>query len=76
MITTPEQARRTTTDLPKVRCKLVGQDGNAFVILGRFQIAARQAGWTGPQIAAVCKEAMRGDYGHLLCTIMEYCKNP
>ncbi len=31
--------------LPKVNCKLAGEDGNAFFIMGRFQAAAKRAKW-------------------------------
>lgn len=61
---------------PKVRMQLVGQDGNAFAILGRFQGAARRAGWLKEQIQAVIKEARSGDYNHLLATIARYVKDP
>jgi hypothetical protein len=63
-------------DLPKVNCKLVGEDGNAFAILGRFKDAARKAKWPREEIDKVLKEAMSGDYDHLLQTIMPHCKNP
>jgi hypothetical protein len=59
--------------LPKVRCQLVGEDGNAFAILGRFRKAARAAGWPGDEIQKVLDDAMSGDYDHLLCTIMVHC---
>ena len=54
---------------PKVR--LVGEDGNAFAILGRCQHAARKAGWSKEQIDAFMKEATSGDYNHLLATVMD-----
>ena len=50
---------------------LVGEDGNAFAILGRFSRAARQQGWTPEEIKAVTQEAMSGNYDHLLATIMD-----
>jgi hypothetical protein len=64
------------TELPKVNCKMVGQDGNAWAIMGRFQAAARKAKWPQEEIKKVLDEAMAGDYDHLLITIMEHCKNP
>ncbi len=66
----------TERKLPKVNCKLVGQDGNAFFIMGRFDQAARKAGWTKEEIDKVLKDAMSGNYDHLLCVISEHCKNP
>ncbi len=57
-------------DKPELR--LVGEDGNAFAILGRAGTAARQAGWTRGEIDVYINEATAGDYNHLLCTTMEY----
>ena len=51
---------------------MVGEDGNAYAILGRAQRVARQAGWPQETIKAVMDEAMAGDYDHLLCTMMTY----
>ena len=59
--------------LPKVKCRLVGQDGNAFVIMGRFKTAAQKAKWPPEEIKKVLDEAMSGDYNHLLITISEHC---
>ena len=61
------------TNLPKVNCPLVGEDGNAFAILGRFQRAAGTAGWPRVEIDNVMQDAMSGDYDHLLSTINEHC---
>lgn len=52
--------------------KLVGQDGNAFSILGKVQKAMRRAGATKEEIDSYIKEATAGDYDHLLMTTMEY----
>lgn len=52
--------------------ELVGQDGNAFVVLGLCRKAAKQAGWKSDQIDAFLKEAMAGDYDHLLATACKY----
>ena len=52
--------------------KLVGEDGNAFAILGRCRGAAKRAGWTSAQIEEFRTEAMSGDYNHLLRTVMKY----
>jgi hypothetical protein len=58
--------------LEKPVVELVGQDGNAFAILGRCRKAARKAGWTSEQTEEFMKLAMNGDYDHLLRTAMEY----
>lgn len=60
----------TTETKPTVR--LVGEDGNAFAILGRCTVAARRAGWSKDQIDAFQKKATAGDYNHLLRTVLEH----
>ena len=60
----------------KVQMRLVGEDGNAFAILGRFRRAARKAGWPAEEIEALMEEATSGDYDHLLATIMEQVEEP
>lgn len=57
-------------DKPKV--KLIGRDGNAFMILGLCQRAAKKAGWTDEQWHKVRDEMMSDDYDHLLQTAMEH----
>ncbi len=59
-----------TTEKPVV--KLIGQDGNAFMILGLCQRAAKKAGWTQEQWSTVRDEMMAGDYNNLLCVAMDY----
>jgi hypothetical protein len=59
----------------KVKLNLVGIDGNAFSIMGAFKAKARREKWTHEEIDAVLKEAMSGDYDHLLATIMEHCED-
>ena len=58
------------TKFPEVSVKLVGEDGNAFAILGRVQKAMRRAGVEKSDIDAYLKEATSGDYNHLLVTTM------
>lgn len=57
---------------PKPVVKLVGQDGNAFMILGLCQRAARKAGWSAERWTAVRDEMTAGDYNGLLATAMRY----
>lgn len=57
--------------MDKPKMKLIGEDGNAFAILGRASAAAKKAGWGKDRISAFTKEAMAGDYNHLLRTVME-----
>jgi len=59
-----------TTKKPIV--KLVGNDGNAWAIIGRCTESARKAKWTSEQINEFRVKAMSGDYDNLLCTASEY----
>lgn len=56
--------------------KLVGEDGNAFAIMGRFIREARRAGWSQKEIDVVLNEAKSSDYNHLLATISDYVEEP
>jgi hypothetical protein len=59
--------------MPKtnITVKLVGEDGNAFAILGKVSKALRNNGHAD-LAKEFQKEAMSGDYDHLLCTAMDY----
>ena len=52
--------------------KLIGQDKNAFVILGLAQRAAKKDGWTKEAIDKFLEEAKSGDHDHLLSTCSKY----
>lgn len=65
------------TDAPKVKdekpkLKILGQDGNAFMVLGLAQKAAMKAKWEKSYIDAVMEEMQSDDYNHLLQTAMHY----
>lgn len=60
-----------STDV-KPRLKLVGEDGNAFAIMGRAQRAWRKAKLPEDDLKKIMAEARNGDYDHLLGTIIEY----
>ena len=54
-----------------VEVKLVGEDGNAFAILGKVSKALKKAGHK--ELAEeFMAEATSGDYDHLLGTCMDY----
>ncbi len=53
----------------------MGEDGNAFFIMGRFSRGARRAGWTDAEVKKVLDECKSGDYDHLLATIMEHTED-
>ena len=71
-----EQKENTVKKLPPVRMRLVGEDGSAFAILGRFRQAARRAGWKQTDIQRVLETAMSGNYDHLLATIVRHVEEP
>jgi len=56
---------------PRPVLVLVGEDGNAFAILGRARRALQAAG-RGDEWAAFVAEATSGDYNHLLATAMRW----
>ena len=59
-------------DENKPELKLIGEDGNVFFILGKAVRAARQAGWDEERVEKFKKEAMSGDYDHVLQLCMEH----
>jgi len=52
-----------------VPTSLIGVDGNAFSLMAHFSKEARKDGWTKEEIDKVLKEAMKGDYDHLIATL-------
>ena len=56
----------------KPKLKLLGEDGNAFFILGRAKRVAQKAGWTQEKIDQFFAKARVGDYNHLLQICDEY----
>lgn len=57
---------------PDVSVQLLGQDGNAFAILGRAKKAIIKAGYGSDVVNQFRTEATSGDYDHLLRTVMEW----
>lgn len=57
--------------MPKLTVKMVGQDGNAFAILGRCRAALRNAG-RADEFPAFMREATSGNYEHLIMTVCEW----
>jgi len=61
--------------MSKVGMSLEGLDGNAFSLLGAFTERATQQGWSKEAIDEVRKEAMAGDYNHLLQTLADHTED-
>ncbi|TFG99690.1 hypothetical protein E4H12_01965 [Candidatus Thorarchaeota archaeon] len=57
---------------PNINVKLVGTDGNAFAILANVQHALRKGAVPKEEVDTFLKEAMSGDYNHLLRTCMNW----
>lgn len=55
---------------PDVKVTLIGEDGNAFSIIGLVRKALRRADVPAAEITEFSDEAMSGDYDHLLQTCM------
>ena len=56
----------------KPKLKLVGQDGNAFMILGLAKRAATKAKWSPEKWKEFSDKATSGDYDNLLCIACDY----
>jgi len=57
--------------MKKPKLKLVGMDGNAFMLLGLAQRAAKKAKWSKDKWEEVRSEMIAGDYNHLLAVLVE-----
>lgn len=65
--TDPERPR-----YPEAVAQLSGEDGNAFMIIGRVRTALRRAGASADELEAFQSEAMSGDYDNVLQTAMKW----
>lgn len=54
-----------------IEVKLIGEDGNAFNVLGKVVKALKRNGYEG-LVENYKKDAMSGDYDNLLKVTMEY----
>jgi hypothetical protein len=57
---------------PNIHVKLVGEDGNAFAILGRCRKAMMNAGLSQEEFHIFYDEATSGNYDNLLVTVMNW----
>ena len=57
---------------PDILVELSGQDGNALFIIGRTRRAMREAGVSNDECNSFSKDAMSGDYDHVLQTVMRW----
>jgi len=61
-----------TCKYPNIKVELIGQDGNAFFILGKVSKALRAGGVSPEEVKTFMDTATSGDYNHLLATVMEW----
>ena len=57
---------------PEINIPMVGEDGNAFSILGRVKRIMRRAGLEDTEWEAFHEEATSGDYCNLLKTVVRW----
>lgn len=57
---------------PNITVQLSGQDGNAFMMIGRVKRELRAGGVSPQEQDKFMAEAMAGDYDHVLQTIMRW----
>jgi hypothetical protein len=62
----------TEVKYPDVVVTLLGEDGNAFAIMGAVQKALKRAGVDKDEVTAYFNEATAGDYDHLIQTSMRW----
>jgi hypothetical protein len=57
---------------PEIKAKLIGQDGNAFAIIGTVQRSLRKGGVPSDEISTFVEEATSGDYNNVITTAMKW----
>lgn len=65
-------SHETEVKYPDITVQLVGQDGNAFAIIGRISQALRRAKVPQEIVKEFQTEAMSGNYDHVLQTAMRW----
>jgi hypothetical protein len=59
---------------PNITAKLIGQDGNAFAIIGTVQRELRRGGVDSATIDEFVTEATSGDYDNVIATAVRWVK--
>ena len=57
---------------PNIKAKLIGQDGNAFAIIGTVQRELRRGGVSDDEINKFVTEATSGDYDNVIQTALRW----
>lgn len=61
-----------TKKILKPKVPIIGGNGNAFHIISACYYAARTADWTQAAIESFIQESVKGNYDHLLATVVKY----
>jgi hypothetical protein len=59
---------------PNITAKLIGQDGNAYAIIGTVQRELRRGGVSSDEINEFVTEATSGDYDNVIATAVRWVK--
>lgn len=57
---------------PDITVQLIGEDGNAIAIVQRVTRALRRGGVPAEEVTEFRRQALSGDYDHVLNTCMEW----
>jgi hypothetical protein len=57
---------------PHIVVRLIGEDGNAFAVLGRVKTALEKGGASKVAVAKFLTEATGGTYDDLIATVMRW----
>jgi hypothetical protein len=57
---------------PDIKVRLTGEDGNAFMIVGRVAGALRKGGVPRDEVEEFKTEALSGDYNHVIQTATDW----
>ena len=58
--------------MSKPELKLIGEDGNVFVIIGKAVRVAKKVGWTEDEIKKFTAEMTSGDYNNALRVVQKH----
>ncbi|MCP1167348.1 hypothetical protein [Limimaricola litoreus] len=61
-----------TTKYPHIKVKLIGEDGNAYAIVGRCRQAGRRAGLSNDELSRFVDEAFSSDYDNVIITALRW----
>ena len=68
----PEEGRPPKIKHPEVDVQLVGNDGNAFAVIGAVVKGLRRAGVDQTEVTQFMEECNQGNYDNLLQTCMRW----